>query len=568
MGSGVLDRIDITFEAATRSFEEEELDRVREAGQALVNDLCSAINTLRMHAADNQATDYSVGRLRATVGHLVTLLGAPELTVADGEAYVNDIRVRFGAQSYENLVSVSRTLLGHRVGGIRFHRALDEGEARALALALSGPPSPELPLTALREHCATHRLPVTLSAPYLQECAATIAIRELSRAYGTFHYALGVLALQAYTRTVEAQGFAGPHKVRRAIQDLVDFGREHPGAFLRLHTIQGLGDPLAVHSMNVAVLAIAVGRALGLDKVELADLGTAAAFHDIGYARLPGRDDPDAYAAQLRADRQVHPVAGMLILAREIGYADHVGQRMRAALEHHLRVDGTGGYPPLFTDQIGSLSRIIQVCDHYDAMVHPDPEGRSPALLPADALRRIAAGTHGRFDPVAAKALVQVLGRYPAGSVVKLSTGHVGLVVSAGRPGTGFRQPIVRLLRDPDGHPMDRIADLQQPRDPMVVVVQVLRPTDLGLRIRDLLFGEATSALAAHASEPAAPAAPTPQTPASAPAQLSNPYAGVEGPRLSVQEDDIEGTSEMLITVDDEIDTSDQIEFVPGEDES
>lgn len=557
MDRGILDRIDITFEAATLSFEEEEIDRVREAGQTLINDLCSALNILRMHAADNEATGHALGRLHATVGQLVSMLGTPELTVADGEAYINDIRVRFRAQSYDNLVAVSTTMLGHHVGGIRFDRALDPDETLALTLALSRAPAPQLPLTALREHCTIHGLPVTLSAPFLHECAATIAIRELSRAYGTFHYALGVLALREYTRTVEAQGFAGAHKVRRAIQDLVDFGHEHPGAFLRLHTIQGVGDPLGVHSMNVAVLSIAVGRALGLSKIELADLGTAAAFHDIGYARLPDRGDPGAYADRVTEDRRIHPVAGMLILAREIGYADHAGQRMRAAIEHHLHAGEPGGYPPLFTDQIGTLSRIIQVCDHFDAMVHPDPAGRSPAMLPADALRRIAAGTHGRFDPVAATALVEVLGRYPAGSVVQLDTGHVGVVVSPGRPGIGFRAPIVRLLRDPDGNPMDRMADLQQPRTPRVLVVKVLRPAQLGLRIRDLVFGEATSELAARAAEPAAPA-PRP----------ANPFAGAAGPRLSIQEDDIEGTSEMLITVDDEIDTSAGIEYVPGEDDS
>ena len=99
-----LRRVDITDQPALLQEQEEVLQQIRLGGVALVNDLFMSIKTVTVHSIDNVATDYPIRRLVGTLSELIDVVGAAQLIVADGEAYINDVRVRVEAKHFDNLV--------------------------------------------------------------------------------------------------------------------------------------------------------------------------------------------------------------------------------------------------------------------------------------------------------------------------------------------------------------------------------------------------------------------------------------------------------------------------------
>ena len=486
-----LDRTVITGVRATLKDEEKDVELSREKGLDLVNELFMSTRTFMLHARDNQATEYPIQRLVATVKSLLETVGTAQFIVAEGEAYINDVRIRVEARNYGNLLYVTQLMESHDLGGITFSRSLTPEKTRALIEALNTRPPKERPLDALREICAKNDVPVGLEPPFIQATEDMIVEGTPAEEEGTAGYAQGIAALKDYADVVVSEGFANPLKVRRAVQDMIDLSAEDIELPLKLQAIQGSEDPYFNHSVNVANLSIAIGKRLGLSKVHLRELGVAAVFHDVGYAYLDAlsKDMPD-YTRKREENRQLHPITGVMLVSNEKGYQPHKARRMRVALEHHLHFKRPGGFPPLFTNRLGVFTRIVQVVDHYDAMVAPDPDTNLCKFLPAQAMRKILQGAGTRFDPVVVKGFVQVMGRHPFGSLVKLNSREMAIVMGAGRPGEGFKRPPVRVIRDAAGQPKEESFDLLDEEHHNRWIIRALDPKKEGVDILSYLFGE------------------------------------------------------------------------------
>jgi HD-GYP domain-containing protein (c-di-GMP phosphodiesterase class II) len=510
------ERVDLTKMRATAREEEAEVGVSRERGLDLVNELFMATRTFVIHSAENEATNYSIERMVKTIRALIEGLGTAQFIVAEGEAYINDVRIRVEARNYGNLQHITSLLAGHECGGLTLSRSLSDEEARALTLALvARPPKDRDKLESLRAAIAEGDVPVAAEMPFVQAMGdeeeyddEDYEDDEDVGEEATTNFAYGIAALRDYADVVVSEGFANPLKVRRAVQEMIDLSVQDFDASLKLHTIQGADDPYFNHSLNVANLAIAVGQKLGMSKVHLRELGSAAVFHDVGYTYLEPavKGDPE-FQRRREENRQLHPVTGVMIVGNEKGYQPHKARRMRVALEHHMHFRRPGGFPPIFTNRLGVFSRIVQVCDHYDAMVAPDPETGEHEILPPQALQRVIAGSGTRFDPVIVRAFVQVMGRYPFGTLIRLNTREIGIVISSGRPGDGFKRPVVRLIVGRDNERLDEAVDLMDEDQRHRWIVKALNPEDAGIDIRGAIFGDA-SALGDVAEETAPPPPP------------------------------------------------------------
>lgn len=173
----------------------------------------------------------------------------------------------------------------------------------------------------------------------------------------------------------------------------------HPGMRVQIDTLAAALSErdgyTAQHSLDVVASATALGRAVGLDAAGLAELEVAALLHDIGkllvpdsILKKPGRLTPDEYAAMAQ-----HPVSGAQILARVPGL-EAVASIVRY---HHERWDG-GGYPDgIASTRIPLASRIISVCDSYNAMTSDRPYRR--AMSHGDAMDELRTHAGWQFDP-------------------------------------------------------------------------------------------------------------------------------------------------------------------------
>ena len=206
----------------------------------------------------------------------------------------------------------------------------------------------------------------------------------------------------------------------------------------------GGGDRAAAHSLNVAVVAMLIGRTLEMSDVDMQDMAVGALLHDVGKVDVP--------------DRLRHP-EDSFTPAETSGYRDHVakgvlqGHRMglnagtlAVIAQHHEHADGSGFPMKLAADRLSLGARIVAIVNRYDNLCNPG--GRTLALTPHEAVAMMFAQSRSRFDPPVLNAFIRMMGVYPAGSLVQLTDDRFALVVgvNSGRP----LKPLV-LVHGPAG---------------------------------------------------------------------------------------------------------------------
>jgi len=162
------------------------------------------------------------------------------------------------------------------------------------------------------------------------------------------------------------------------------------------------------HARRVALLAVGLGDELGLAPGRLRVLATAGLLHDIGKLALPDRilRKPGPLTGDEYAQVRQHPVRGAKLLEELGGFPANV----RALVgSHHERLDGSG-YPRGATGDALSLeTRILGVCDVYDALV--SDRVYRVAWTRAQALEQLRRESGTAFDPSCVQALEAVVGR-------------------------------------------------------------------------------------------------------------------------------------------------------------
>ncbi len=165
------------------------------------------------------------------------------------------------------------------------------------------------------------------------------------------------------------------------------------------------------HSMNVAVLSMALAEHLELDGDTLRTIGLAALLHDLGKVRIPREIlmKPGKLTEQERDVVRRHPIEGArMILERR----DELDLAATVAYEHHLMIDG-GGYPCLhFPRAAAYASRLVHVCDVYDALRTRRPYRDAWDSEPTLAYIQSRAGIE--FDPAIAGAFVAMMREWEA----------------------------------------------------------------------------------------------------------------------------------------------------------
>jgi putative nucleotidyltransferase with HDIG domain len=189
---------------------------------------------------------------------------------------------------------------------------------------------------------------------------------------------------------------------------------------------EAVGDRNCTHSLNVTVVSMLLGRAMGLSDAELRDVGLGALLHDIGKTDLPDRvrwRDEHFTAAELQF-YQEH-VAHGVSLARKMKLSP---QAMLVIAQHHEQADGKGFPQRLPAERISAAARIVALVNRYDTLCNPLNPAKG--LTPHEALSLIFAQMKSRFDALTLSAFIKMMGVYPPGSVVELTDGRFALVVS------------------------------------------------------------------------------------------------------------------------------------------
>ena len=200
----------------------------------------------------------------------------------------------------------------------------------------------------------------------------------------------------------------------------------NPEAFLNLARLKNVDDYTYMHSVAVCGLMIALGKQLGLTGRDLKDAGVAGLMHDVGKALIPNEvlNKPGKLTDEEFEIIKTHPRKGWEILNIAEG-ANNVA--LDVCLHHHERVDGTG-YPERISGELLTLfSRMGAVCDVYDALT--SNRCYKNGWEPAETIRKMAEWRNGHFDERVFQAFVKTIGIYPSGTLVRLKSGRLAIVI-------------------------------------------------------------------------------------------------------------------------------------------
>ncbi len=229
--------------------------------------------------------------------------------------------------------------------------------------------------------------------------------------------------------------------INPVVDDIVGSVLRHPGALISLSCLKTTDHDTFVHSVAVSALLVALGRQLDLDAATLHDVGLGGLVHDIGKTVVPlavlskkGPLTDNEFLAM-----KSHPIDGQRILQKGVGFGPIA---MEICLHHHEKLDGTGYPNRLKGDAISLFSRMSAVCDVYEAIT-ADRCYRA-GWNPGEAVRKMISWCPDHLDRQIFHAFVKVIGIYPIGSLVRLRSAHLAVVIEQAE--ASVVTPIVKVF--------------------------------------------------------------------------------------------------------------------------
>ncbi len=267
------------------------------------------------------------------------------------------------------------------------------------------------------------------------------------------------------------------------VEGLLDHMVRDTAILTTLAKLKAYDDYTFMHSVNVTIFSLIIGKALQYTRSDLTKLGIGAMFHDIGKTKIPNDilNQPRRLEPHEVAHIQKHPLHSLALLRDVTGMSV---DSLRVSLEHHERLSGQGYPRGLKGAKISEFGMISSIADVYDAMTTDRVYQKKTE--PHSALARIYAMAKENFNVGFVERFIARMGFYPIGSIVILTSGEVGIVTETHLD--HLLSPVVMLLRDRAGQEISSpdFVDLLYDREKRRVK-SVEGPGKYGLSVQELL---------------------------------------------------------------------------------
>ena len=247
-----------------------------------------------------------------------------------------------------------------------------------------------------------------------------------------------------YMQDIRAGKNIESQKVKRVVNQMIDSIFRNLEALASLTRIKGYDEYTFVHSINVCILCLALGRHLNLSREEMQQLGIGALLHDAGKMKVPphilnkrGKVTEEEYH-----EIKKHPLYTLEVLEKAEGIPD---ASIKMALQHHERYNGKGYPYGIPGDQISRFGQMVAIIDVYDAIT--SDRCYQMGIPPHEGIKKIYGWAKHDFSQVLVEKFIQSIGIYPMGTLVQLDTNEVGIVYSINRQKI-LRPKVLLIFKD------------------------------------------------------------------------------------------------------------------------
>lgn len=463
---------------------------LRQRGRALILAMYTALRSLKLYPAGHATVQRALDDLTGTAREIIDNEQELELRISGEFIFVNGTRLRLDLDNY---AAFSHVMSVFRVCGIGVLQVEDGAAGRDWQsfLALAQAPatlSPDERVNDLADRLHAAGVNAIGIAPPSEEGGEDL---EKSRERAKRTYSQSVAVTKDLMTSMRMGKSPNIKKIKRVVQGIVDQILNEETSLIGLTTLRDYDEYTFTHSVNVCIFSVALGKRLGLGKVQLYDLGMAALFHDIGKSRVPlevlnkqgGLTDEEWRAIA------AHPWLGVLALFQMRGAQEYPYRSMVVAIEHHMKRDLTGYPRPIRPREQSMFSKIVAVADGFDAATTRRSYQTVP-YNPAEVMREMRDNPRRGMDPVVVKAFINLTGIYPIGTLVVLDTFELGIVHAANPLPEMLARPLVKVISDSMGNLQvpgvvvdlaDRTADGAFRR----TIIKTENPERYGVRIAD-----------------------------------------------------------------------------------
>jgi HD-GYP domain-containing protein (c-di-GMP phosphodiesterase class II) len=463
---------------------------LRQAGRTFILSLYAALRAVKLYPVGHATVQRSLDDIATITREIASNEHELELRVSGEFIFVNGTRLRLDLDNY---AAFSHVLSIFRVSGIGLLHVGEAVTARdwqvflAVAQSASDIPAHDRLFKVLEKLEAAGVTAFTLSAP--PEDSGEDRERSKERAKRT--YAQSVAVTKDLMTSVRMGKSPNIKKIKRVVQGIVDQILNEESSLIGLTTLRDYDEYTFTHSVNVCIFSVALGKRLGLSKLQLYDLGLAALMHDIGKSRVPV-DVLNKTGTLTDEDWKLiasHPWRGVLALFQLRGSQEYPYRSMVVAIEHHMKTDLTGYPKPIRARHMSMYSKIVAAVDAFDAATSRRSYQTVP-LNPAEVLREMRDNPRRGMDPVVVKAFINLTGVYPTGTLVVLDTFEMGIVHAVNPLPEMLARPIVRIISDSMGnlsHPgtIVDLADRKEDGEFLRTIVKTDNPDRYGVRVSD-----------------------------------------------------------------------------------
>jgi HD-GYP domain-containing protein (c-di-GMP phosphodiesterase class II) len=461
-------------------------------GRSLIIAFYAASQSMRIYPLENATVQKALDELDRIVRRVLDREGVLDLKLVGDFIFLNDARLRLDLSEYVSFSHLSGLFRRHGIGQVEIGKEAGREQLAAFVALLLKDGRGEVDdyhnFEDRLRASAARSIRVEPARERDEEPAAADGDRHAAKLtyFQSVQVAKEVLTDARLGRAVNLR------RVKRAVQSIVDQVLNNESSIVGMTALRDYDEYTFTHSVNVCIFSVVLGQKLGLAKVQLYELGLGALFHDIGKQRI----DPEIINKPVALDPeewqqvQQHPTEGLLMLFSMRGLTEMPYRAMLLAYEHHMKRD-LSGYPRNARPRDPTLfSRIVGTADGFDAATSKRSYQQQP-WPPDEVLREMMENPQRGFDPLLTKALINVIGVFPVGTLAILDTQELA-VVTARNPDPGrIHQPIVKIISDAMGIMVanPKAVDLGEV-DPVTgkprrTIIKTTQPEKYGIRISD-----------------------------------------------------------------------------------